>query len=321
MRLEVFRGADMATVSKLARDAFGDEAMIIRTASRRMADGSSAVEIVAADANDVDALRRRLSASPLPEPSSATRAGAPRATLLSRATTIGMRAVNGERAAPAPPPAPRPFVLALVGPTGAGKTTTLAKLAAHAEAFGGWKVGAITIDTYRVGALEQLQLYAEVAGFPVEVVYDAREVDAAIARLAHCDVILVDTPGRAGARARAGEAAELDLRWRTLLRTVRPDETHLVLAAGTRVDVAAAAQEEYEPLGVTHLLLTKLDEVPEDAGLADLAVWLNLPARWVADGQEVPLDLRPGPQRIMASLGIIPPTVPTVRAPRRARRA
>jgi flagellar biosynthesis protein FlhF len=67
-------------------------------------------------------------------------------------------------------------VLALVGPTGAGKTTTLAKLAAHAEAFGGWKVGAITIDTYRVGALEQLQLYAEVAGFPVEVVYDAREV-------------------------------------------------------------------------------------------------------------------------------------------------
>ena len=187
--------------------------------------------------------------------------------------------------------------MALVGPTGAGKTTTAAKLAVHPEAFGGRKVGLLTLDTYRVGALEQLEIVAEVARLPLEVAYAAGEVEGALRRLAACDVVIVDTPGR------SPKADALNDEWRALLAAARPDETHLVLPATLRPDIAVSVHTAH---AATHLLLSKLDEVPGEAGVADLALALPLPARWVTDGQEIPADLRPAPARILASLGLHP---------------
>ena len=237
--------------------------MILRTRVIRSRP-SSLVEIVAVAATDVERLRRRIEPRPLETPGAVQRA--------------------------------RPLVVALVGPTGAGKTTTLAKLAVNPAAFGGWKVGLLTIDTFRTGALEQLESYAAITGMPLEVVYSRDEVAGAMERLAGCDVILVDSPGRSP-RHPAHNAA-----WMDLLKAIGPDEVHLVVPASVRLEVATVALDAYDALGVTHLIISKLDEVVEDAGVADIAVELRLPARWITDGQEIPVDLHTAIGRVLSSL-------------------
>ena len=118
MRLETFRGPDLGAVSERAYAVLGRDAMIVRTRVLREGD-RTVVEVTATPAHEVERLRAQLAPERLPLP--------------------------GERG--------RPFVLALVGPTGAGKTTTAAKLATHPAAFGSWRVGLLTLDTFRVGAV------------------------------------------------------------------------------------------------------------------------------------------------------------------------
>jgi flagellar biosynthesis protein FlhF len=262
MNIQTFRGPDLQRVSHAVQQALGDDAMIVQTRVIRTRP-TSQIEVVAVAAEDVSRLRRRLEPAPL-NPGSGRE---------------------------------RPLVLALAGPTGAGKTTTLAKLAVHPAAFGEWKVGLLTIDTFRVGAVEQLDSYAQIASLPLEVVYATDEITGALKRLAGCDVILVDTPGRSPRHPDRNAA------WMELLAELRPDEVHLVLPASIRLEVAFSALGAYEGAGVSHLLLTKLDEVVADAGVADAAVDLRLPSRWLTDGQEIPADLHSAPPRILAGLG------------------
>jgi flagellar biosynthesis protein FlhF len=176
-------------------------------------------------------------------------------------------------------------IVALVGPTGAGKTTTIAKLANHPEVFGTWTVGLLSLDTYRVGAVEQSRIYAELAGLPFEVAYEESEVADALARLGRREVVLVDTAGRSPRRADDLDAT------RRQLEQLGPDEVHLVLPAGLQPSHARRMLAEYRPLGVTHLLATKLDECPDDPTVFALAADRGLPMRWAATGQEVPNDL------------------------------
>jgi flagellar biosynthesis protein FlhF len=267
---ERFRGADLSRVSDRARRTLGDDVMILHT--RTVRDGGvPMVEVLAAPSFAIDHVRSRLEPRPLP------------ATL---------RKADG-----------RPFCIALVGPTGAGKTTTAAKLAVRRGMFGAARCGLLTIDTYRVGGMEQLATYAELADVPFEVVYDAREVDGAMKRLSpNCDVIIIDTPGRSPA------SAELTERWRSLLDTIAPDEVHLVLPASLRADLAVDIGRAYTTsrahCGATHLLISKLDEVPRERGVTDMALSLEMPTRWVTDGQDVPADLKPGVQRLLRSWGL-----------------
>lgn len=265
MRLETFHGRDLASVCETARRALGEDVMIIGTRSVRH-EGMVVVELTAASAQEVERFQRRLESPPFPAAAERRHAG------------------GGS------------LKVALVGPTGAGKTTTAAKLALHPRGFGEQRVGLLTLDTYRVGALEQLSTLAEIAGLPLEVVYHPSEMEPALRRLAHCDVVLIDTPGRSPRSGNlTGELMEL-------LAAAAPDEVHLVLPATVRLDVAEAARRDFDRLGLTHLLLSKLDEVPEERGLAELAEVVGLPARWVTDGQEVPTDLRGAGGRILASL-------------------
>lgn len=263
MNIQTFRGRDIKTVTAAVGEAFGPDAVIVRTSVVR--GNPSRVEVTAAPAADIDRLRRRLDPTPV-------------------------RAASAEGT-------DRPLVLALVGPTGSGKTTTLAKLAVNPAAFGGSKVGLLTIDTFRTGGLEQLESYARVTGLPLEIVYSTHELPAAMQRLATCDVVLVDTPGR------SPKNAEHNAAWMSLLNEIRPDEVHLVIPAPMRSDVAVAALDAYDAVGVTNLLITKLDEVPADAGVADLAIEMRLTSRWVTDGQEIPADLHLALPRLLGSLG------------------
>lgn len=266
---ERFRGADLSRVADRARRTLGDDVMILHT--RTVRDGGvPMVEVLAAPSSSVDRVRTQLEPAPWPSP---------------------LRQ-NG-----------RPYCIALVGPTGAGKTTTAAKLAVRRGTFGAARPGLLTIDTYRVGGMEQLATYAELAAIPFEVVYDVREVDAAMKRLSQtCDVLIVDTPGRSPA------SAELTERWRTLLDAIAPDEVHLVLPASLRADLAIDIGRAYRATrahcGATHLLLSKVDEVPRESGVTDLALSLDLPTRWITDGQDVPADLKPGVPRLLRSWGL-----------------
>lgn len=267
--LERFRGADLASVARRARNSVGDDVMILHT--RLVRDGGvPMIEVMAASATALDRVRSRLEATPFPS---------------------SFRKPDG-----------RPYCIALVGPTGAGKTTTAAKLAVKQGIFGSARVGLITIDTYRVGGMEQLSTYAELAGVPFEVVYEASEIPATVKRLSMCDVIILDTPGRSPA------ATELTERWRSLLDAFHPDEVHLVVPATLRADLALHAARAYNRtrthVGSTHVLLTKLDEVPRETGVTDLALSLELPVRWITDGQDVPVDLKPGAARVLRGYGM-----------------
>ena len=176
------------------------------------------------------------------------------------------------------------YVIALVGPPGAGKTTTAVKLALHPGAFGGRRVGLLTLDTYRAGGAEQLQLFAEITSLPMEIAFDPREATQALRRLDDCEIILVDTPGR-------GLRTQTDLEWQSSLLALAADEVHLVVPAGLRADVAAAVRESHKRCAPTHVLLTMIDELPTAAGLADLRAALSLPVRWTTNGPAVPGDL------------------------------
>jgi flagellar biosynthesis protein FlhF len=266
MRFESFHGTDLRRVFDEARQALGDDAIIVRSHLTRES-GHSRVEVIAARAADVERLRHQLT---------------PAAPILQKA--VGGRGRFG------------PYVVALVGPTGAGKTTTAAKLALHPEAFGEKRVGLLTLDTFRVGAIEQMQAFAEIAELELEVVYDEREAIGALKRLDDCDVVIVDTPGR-GPRSRDDSA-----RWQALLAPLSPDEVHLVVPATIRTDVAMALRDVYAPCAPTHVLISKADEAPEDGGLAALAASLDLPSRWMTDGQAIPDDLRSA-RRIITTLG------------------
>ena len=261
MQLETFRGPDLRSVMAWVHRSLGDDAMIVRTNVLKR-DSGPIYEVFASTPEKLKEYRRDLSQGPV----------APH-----------VQALRGTR----------PYVIALVGPPGAGKTTATMKMALHPRGVGTGRVGLITLDTYRVGAVEEFQTYAEIAALRSEVLYHAREAEAALQRLADHEVVLVDTPGRTA----DGTG------WVETLEALKPDEVHLVLPAGLRKEVAVSLHRRLHRVGVTHALFTKLDEVPGDAGLAELAETVGLPTRWIGDGYEVPGELALATSRIFRSLG------------------
>ena len=185
---------------------------------------------------------------------------------------------------------------ALVGPTGVGKTTTIAKLAASFRLREQVRVGLITVDTYRIAAVNQIRTYAEIIDAPLEVVSTPREMRQALDRLSHLDLVLMDTAGRSP----RDESRLSELR--SLLAVARPDEVHLVLSAVTGVDAFQTAAERFASVGATALVLTKLDEAAEIGGLLPLLRGALLPISYVTDGQNVPEDIRPADWRMLAEM-------------------
>lgn len=196
---------------------------------------------------------------------------------------------------------PGPTVAALVGPTGVGKTTTLAKLAAHFRLREHRRVALVTVDTFRIGAVEQLRTYAEIMELPVEVVASPSEMAAALDRLADNDVILVDTPGRS-----PHDSVKL-LELRKILAAAQPHETLLTLSAAGGGESLATAARAFGRVGATSLILTKLDESigAGAAQLGQLPDWLaagQLPLSYTTHGQNVPDDIRPAAASRLAEL-------------------
>ena len=187
-------------------------------------------------------------------------------------------------------------VVALVGPTGVGKTTTIAKLAANYRLREKRRVGLITVDTYRVAAVEQLRTYADIIDLPMEVVATPREMREAVARMSHLDLILMDTAGRSP----RDEVKIQELK--SMLGEAEADEVHLVLSSTAGAKSLIATTERFDEVGTTSLVLTKLDEANSLGHLVSLVRECRLPVSYLTDGQNVPDDIQIADRRKMAYL-------------------
>lgn len=176
-------------------------------------------------------------------------------------------------------------IMALIGPTGVGKTTTIAKLAANYNLFEGKKVGLITIDTYRIAAVEHLKTYGDIINLPVEVVYKPADLSQSFQNLHDCDLILIDTAGRS-----PHNQAMMD-ELKKFLSHSKIGLILLAISATTRYQDMISIAENFSQIAYTHLIFTKLDETDSFGSIVSLAWKIRRPISYLTTGQNVPDDI------------------------------
>lgn len=174
----------------------------------------------------------------------------------------------------------------LVGPTGVGKTTTIAKLAGRLSLIEKKNVGLITIDTYRIGAVEQLKTYAEIMGINFKVVITMKEMEEAVEELKDCDVVLIDTTGRSSKNSM--QISEL----RAFVQKANADFCNLVISATTKTRDIKSIIDGYKELQFKNVIITKLDETSTYGSLYNIAKRANMPISFITIGQNVPEDIK-----------------------------
>ncbi|MBX4259192.1 flagellar biosynthesis protein FlhF [Clostridium estertheticum] len=176
--------------------------------------------------------------------------------------------------------------IVLVGPTGVGKTTTIAKIAGRLALAEGKKVGLITVDTYRIGAVEQLKAYADIMNLPFKVVYNMNDMDKAIESMNECEVVLIDTTGRSSKNKM--QIAEL----RTFVEKADTKNIHLVLSSTTKNRDMKYIVEGYRILNYNSIIVTKLDETSTYGSILNILETAKIPLSFVSIGQNVPDDIK-----------------------------
>ncbi|MAE66706.1 MAG: flagellar biosynthesis protein FlhF [Phycisphaeraceae bacterium] len=191
----------------------------------------------------------------------------------------------------------RPRVVALIGPTGVGKTTTVAKLAANFKLKQKRRVRLITVDTYRIAAVDQLQTYANIIGVPLTVVTTPQQMEQALADCQGSELVLIDTAGR-------GQRDDPKLEQLAgLIRAAQPHEVHLVLSSTCSQQVLLDTIERFDRIQTDRIIFTKLDEAVSFGVLLNVARQVNKLLSYVTTGQEVPHEIEPSrPDRLAALL-------------------
>lgn len=179
-------------------------------------------------------------------------------------------------------------VVSLVGPTGVGKTTTIAKIAARfAQIHGADSVALISTDTYRIAGFEQLTTYGKIIGCPVKLVSDAKSLDNLLAQFSDKKLILIDTAGMGQRDMRLNEHLT------TLMSNTRVRiKNYLVLAANTQAGVMQENVHRFNKIPLAGCIFTKLDESLSVGEIVSTAIQNNLPVGYLTDGQRVPEDIK-----------------------------
>ena len=190
--------------------------------------------------------------------------------------------------------------IALVGPTGVGKTTTLAKIAAGFISSHSPSIALITIDTYSIAAVEQLKVYGGIMNLPVEVVLNPQQLEHMLLKHRDKDLILIDTAGRS-----PKDSLCID----ELAGFLTPElniQKHLVLSATTRESELFDAMKRFATLGIDNTIITKIDECSTLGLLLDIQIKSSLPFSFVTNGQRVPEDLLQADKKLLTDLIMTP---------------
>ena len=187
-------------------------------------------------------------------------------------------------------------IITLVGPTGVGKSTTIAKLAAHFAYKESKKVAIFSLDTYRMGAAEQLRLYGEIMDVPVEVCGDRTEFKHALKDHSDKDVIFIDTTGK----SHRDQMYSSQLKY--LFKETSTIETHLVLSSASNEKTYIESFRQFSPLGLDQVIFTKIDEGMSFGPIFNFLVKSRLPVSYFTVGQRVPEDIEIARQEKVISL-------------------
>ena len=179
----------------------------------------------------------------------------------------------------------KPKKIMFLGPTGVGKTTTLAKIAANFMLNENKKVGLITADTYRIAAVEQLKTYSEILGTPVTVIYSPDEVKEAMKKHDADDVVLIDTPGKSHKNKKHFEELQL------LVEKAEPDEIFLLISATTKMRDCKEIVKSYGFLNDYKIIFTKVDETSSYGIILNTKKITGKSLSYITTGQSVPDDI------------------------------
>jgi flagellar biosynthesis protein FlhF len=335
MQIKRFEAKNMQEALLQVKKALGPEAIILSTKTLKKAAGGpgparAAIEVVAGidPQSPADKAPAPPSAGQVPErPGSAAEEPLPVDAFLQRVRSAGFvpdfvtsladglrKRRNGR--AEKPPADPRGFLKrhlmeavdvagpeinrsrlwAFIGPTGVGKTTTLAKLAAHFSLREGRKVALVTADTYRIGAVEQLQTYARILKLPLEIAAEREDLGRIIGSFGERDLILIDTAGRNPFHGR--QLQEL----KDLLAIEEPIAYHLVLSATTKDGDLARIVHHFSLFPFVSYVFTKIDETEEYTSLFNQLWRDRKPLSFLTTGQKVPEDIEVASKGRVANL-------------------
>lgn len=183
----------------------------------------------------------------------------------------------------------------LVGPTGVGKTTSIAKIAADCVLNHRKKVAFITTDTFRIAAIDQLKTYAKILDVPVEVAYNLNDYKNAKEKFSDCDVVLVDTAGRNF----KDENYVRELK--EIVDFEEEVETYLVLSITSKAKDIEAIYQQFNGVPIKRLIFTKVDETAHYGAMINMMMKYHIGVAYLTDGQNVPDDIREAsPERIVS---------------------
>lgn len=172
-----------------------------------------------------------------------------------------------------------------IGPTGVGKTTTIAKMAANEALVNKRSIALITVDTYRIGAVEQLKTYANILGVPIEVVLTKEDLLRALEKFKDYDRILIDSMGR------SDKNHEHLMELKDYFVEIEDKNTYLVVSITTKNKDLRSIIENYKKIGYDNIIITKLDETDSHGSILNISYNTDCPIGYICTGQNVPDDI------------------------------